>query len=271
MEHLCDDMQFAYKQNRCVDDAVTMIHVLCSHLDKCKTYSRVLFVDFSSAFNTIQPHLMMRKLLDMNVNSNLVAWIHSYLTLRPQYVKLNGAISDCIVTNTGAPQGCILSPLLFTLPTSKYENCSVLKYADDTVISGNISNNNEFVKWCDVNYLNLNVKKSMEMFVEFRKDRNEYETLSIKNEDVIVVRSYTYLGVYIDDQLNFSENAQYLFKKGIQRIHFLRLLNNMNVDKQIMSLFYRSIVESVMSYCIISWFGSSHKKKKTNINSQRSV
>ena len=145
----------------------------------------------------------------------------------------------------------------------------MLKYADDTVIIGNISNNNEtqymlevneFVKWCDVNYLNLNVKKTMEMFVDFRKDRNEYETLSIKNEDVKVVRSYKYLGVYIDDQLNFSENAQYLFKKGIQRIHFLRLLNNMNVDKQIMSLFYRSIVESVMSYCIISWFGSSHKK-----------
>ena len=34
----------------------------------------------------------------------------------------------------------------------------------------------------------------------------------------------------------------------------------MTLDKQIMSLFYRSIVESVMSYCIISWFGSSHKK-----------
>ena len=145
----------------------------------------------------------------------------------------------------------------------------MLKYADDTVIIGNSSNNNEtqymlevneFVKWCDVNYLNLNVKKTMEMFVDFRKDRNEYETLSIKNEDVKVVRSYKYLCVYIDDQLNFSENAQYLFKKGIQGIHFLRLLNNMNVDKQIMSLFYRSIVESVMSYCIISWFGSSHKK-----------
>ena len=112
----------------------------------------------------------------------------------------------------------------------------------------------ECVKWFDVNYLNLNDKKTMEMFVDFRKDRNEYETLSIKNEDVKVVRSYKYLGVYMNDQLNFSENAQYIFKKGIQRIHF------MNVDKQIMSLFYRSIVESVMSYCIISWFGSSHKK-----------
>ena len=40
----------------------------------------------------------------------------------------------------------------------------------------------------------------------------------------------------------------------------MTLLNNMKVDKQIMPLFYRSIVESVMSYCIISWFGSSHKK-----------
>ena len=63
-----------------------------------------------------------------------------------------------------------------------------------------------------------------------------------------------------DDQLNFSENAQYIFKKGIQRIHFLRLLKNMNVDKHIMSLFYRYIVESAMAYNIISRFGSSHKK-----------
>ena len=37
MENLCDDMQFAYKQNRCVDDAVTtLIHVLCAHLDEVK-------------------------------------------------------------------------------------------------------------------------------------------------------------------------------------------------------------------------------------------
>ena len=95
-----------------------------------------------------------------------------------------------------------------------------------------------FVNWCDVNYLNLNVKKTIEMFVHFRTDRNDYETLSIKDEDFEVVKSYKYIGVYIDEQLNFSEtnfseSAQYIFfifKKGIQRIHFL----NMKVDKQIM-------------------------------------
>ena len=99
-----------------------------------------------NAFNTIQPHIMTRKLFDMNVDCNLVAWIHSYLTLRPQYyVKLNGTISDCSVTNsnTGAPQGCVLSPLYTNDCTSKYENCSMLKYADNTVSIGHIANNNE--------------------------------------------------------------------------------------------------------------------------------
>ena len=56
----------------------------------------------------------MRKLFDVNVNYNRVGWIHSYLTLRPQYVTLKGTISDCIVSNTGAPQECVL----FTLYTN---------------------------------------------------------------------------------------------------------------------------------------------------------
>ena len=108
----------------------------------------------------------------------------------------------------------------------------MLKYEDDTVIIGNIANNNEtqymlevneFVKWCDVNYLNLNVKKTMEMFVDFRKDRNEYETLSIKNEDVKVVRSYKYLGVYIDD-------CQVTHVTDLMFIMFLCLFNNQIVS-----------------------------------------
>jgi hypothetical protein len=200
----CDALQFAYRQGRCVDDAITtLIQVISSHLDKCKTYSRVLFVDFSSAFNTIQPHVLMKKLYDMDVNGNLIKWIHSYLTMRPQYVKFSNVTSDCIVTNTGAPQGCVLSPLLFTLYTSdcynKFENCTIMKYADDTVIIDNIINNDEskyklqveeFVKWCDMNYLNLNVKKTMEMFFDFRNNKNVYDILAIKGEQVKILQNY---------------------------------------------------------------------------------
>ncbi|XP_034411190.1 putative ferric-chelate reductase 1 [Cyclopterus lumpus] len=44
--------------NRSVDDAVNMaLHFFLQHLDSPGTYARILFVDFSSAFNTIIPSL----------------------------------------------------------------------------------------------------------------------------------------------------------------------------------------------------------------------
>ncbi len=66
------------------------------------------------------------------------------------------------IINTGAPQGCVISPLLFSFYTSdclcSSPNCSLIKYADDTVITGYlkddplcyISEIEKFVDWCDV-------------------------------------------------------------------------------------------------------------------------
>ncbi len=51
---LLDPLQFAYRANRSVDDAVNMgQHYVFQHLDRPWTYVRILFVDFSSAFNAI--------------------------------------------------------------------------------------------------------------------------------------------------------------------------------------------------------------------------
>ena len=83
-----DENQFAHKQNRSVNDAtLTLLHNLYEHTDALNNFARVLFVDFSSAFNTIQVHVLMRKLESMTVNSNLILWIKEFLTNRVQYVK----------------------------------------------------------------------------------------------------------------------------------------------------------------------------------------
>uniref|UniRef100_A0A8C4SRB6 Tripartite motif-containing protein 16-like n=1 Tax=Erpetoichthys calabaricus TaxID=27687 RepID=A0A8C4SRB6_ERPCA len=77
---------------------------------------RIMFLDFSSAFNTIQPLLLREKLTEMGVDSYLMAWIVDYLKDRPQYVRLGNGTSDIVVSNTGAPQGTELSPSRYTLP-----------------------------------------------------------------------------------------------------------------------------------------------------------
>ena len=47
-----DPLQFAYRPNRFTEDAIAN-HTSLSHLDKRNTYVRMLFIDYSSAFNTI--------------------------------------------------------------------------------------------------------------------------------------------------------------------------------------------------------------------------
>jgi len=60
---LLDPLQFAYRANRSADNAVNMTHHLfLQHLDSSGTYARILFLDFSSAFNTIIPALLQGKL-----------------------------------------------------------------------------------------------------------------------------------------------------------------------------------------------------------------
>ena len=57
-----DPLQFAYRPNRSTDDAIAItLHTALSHLDKRNTYVRMLFIDYSSAFNTIVPSKLIIK------------------------------------------------------------------------------------------------------------------------------------------------------------------------------------------------------------------
>ena len=63
-----DTLQFAYQPNRSTDDAIiTLIHEIAQHLDGDSKYARSLFIDYSSAFNTMQPHILIQRLEDYNV------------------------------------------------------------------------------------------------------------------------------------------------------------------------------------------------------------
>ena len=83
-----------------------------------------------------------------DMHASTVLWILSYRTNRPQYVKLSATIrSDVIFTSTGAPQGTVLSPFLFSVYTadcrSSHTNCIMDKYADDTVLTGLITDDDD--------------------------------------------------------------------------------------------------------------------------------
>jgi hypothetical protein len=79
-----DPLQFAYRRNRSIDDAVTItLHTALSHLNKRNTYVRMLFIDYSSAFNTIVPSKLIIKLKVLGLNRALCNWVLDFLTGLP--------------------------------------------------------------------------------------------------------------------------------------------------------------------------------------------
>ncbi len=174
---LLDPLQFAYRANRSVDDFILQ------HLDRPGTYVRILFVDFSSAFNTNILDTLQNKMTQLSVPTSVCQWITSFLTNRQQVVRLGKYTSSTCTISTGAPQDCVLSPLLFSLYTndctSKDLSVKLLKFADDTTLIGLIQDGDESAYRQEVkelavlhslNHLELNMLKTVEMIVDFRRN-----------------------------------------------------------------------------------------------------
>ncbi len=95
--------------------------------------------------------------------------------------------SSPLILNTGAPQGCVLSPLLYFLYThdctATHSSNVIVKFADDTTVIGLITDNDEsayreevstLTKWCQENHLSLNIDKTKELVVDYRRQSREH-------------------------------------------------------------------------------------------------
>ena len=146
------------------------------------TTARILFLGFSSAFNTIVPQKLFEKLHNLSVPLPLFHSILDFLVDRPQPIKLNNLLSSAIVLNACAAQKCFLSPLLYSLFANKcvshYASVQLIKFADDTTVERLIENSDEpayrqevdcLVSWCGRNNLELITSKTKEMIFDFRR------------------------------------------------------------------------------------------------------
>ena len=142
------------------------------------------------------------------------------------------------------------------------------KYADDAVTLG-LTNGDEssyraevehFISWCDKNYLQLNLTKTKEIVFDFRKMPPQPKFINIGGTDIEIVKSYKYLGTTVDSKLSWTEECRSVISKARTRMYFLRKLRSLHIDRTILNLFYKSLVESIVLFNCVIWFGVCRKQ-----------
>jgi hypothetical protein len=202
-------------------------------------------------------------------------WLKDYLNHRYQFVQINEICSDPLEVLCGVPQGSILGPQLFILYINDICNVSKLLkfvlFADDTNIFYSNTDikslthivNYELGKLCDwfmVNKLSLNIQKTNYML--FGNKTNINTDISFNENSIERVKVTKFLGVYIDENLNWKHQIKHITSKISKSIAIICKVRNI-VDKNVLKVLYCSLILPYLNYCVAIW-GNSYK---TNLKS----
>ena len=228
-----------------------------------------VFIDLSKAFDTVDHALLLQKLRHYGIENLELKWFEDYLTNRMQVVDYQNAMSDFQSITSGVPQGSILGPLLFILLVndlpSTVVHCSLLMYADDTVLFYSAKDVNVIEEklnenlglignWLRKNSLFINKEKTECLLFGTPGKLSNIESFQVHINDYVIKRvsKFKYLGIHLDECLSWKAHIKSVVSKAGKRIGMLGRLRS-NLTTHSANVVYTSFIRPVMEYGDTVW------------------
>ena len=260
--------QFGFLKNKSTKDAIhEFLENIYDSLN-ARCYNISILIDLKSAFDTVNHKILLNKLELYGIRGHGLAWIKSYLENREFQVAINNKFSTKRTLNTGIPQGSILGPILFIIYNNDLpmvsDKLSTTLYADDTNFSITDSDyntmisslNSELVKvheWTLANRLTINTSKTeMLLFSNHRSAITCDEVITLDGDRVGWVDYARFLGVRIDNKLNFKIHINHVLGKVAKHGGILfKIKANLPINTRIN--YYNAFILPYLDFNILHW------------------
>ena len=274
MSHYLEDQkllpgfQYGYRKGHNTQQAIAEF---CNGIETNRNKNLVsiaVFMDLSKAFDTVNKELLLNKLKNLGFNQISTNLINNYMTDR--HFCFKNKTDEVYCLKHGVPQGSVLGPLLFLVYIHDMKNIckdiTKIVYADDTtlIITGRTkeeaTNNcnivlDIFYKYFTYNKLTINENKTK--YMVYNSNRRTHKTNCIKNitmNNVILeeVKNIKFLGIIINNKLNWSDHKLHIKTKICKSIGILYNCRKILKHNDLLSM-YRTFVEPFFLYCLPIW------------------
>ena len=287
--NLLHDNQHGFRAGKSIDTAISsVLHFVHNKVAENKVVM-IISLDIHKAFDTVHHKLLLQKLYALGFRGIAYQWLVSYFSDRKQYVEIEhfdeslSTIkrfqSDLANVTSGTFQGTIMGPDFFNYNFNDFffnfqntESLHFSGYADDAPICIAAENLTELFQvgniilseasaWFGDNQQDLSKNKCDYIIINSKcTDQHHLFTLSLDSVILKEIQEWKYVGVIIDNQLNWSSHISALAKKLSKCCYLLTIVRHEVSIKYLLVLYY-SYFFSNLRYGIIFWGHSSRIKE----------